>query len=36
MTLFDAFLIGCTKVIALIPGTSRSSITMTAARFLGF
>ena len=32
----DAFLIGCAQVLALIPGTSRSGITMTAARFLGF
>jgi undecaprenyl-diphosphatase len=29
-------LIGLSQVLALIPGTSRSGITMTAARFLGF
>ncbi|HOO81724.1 MAG TPA: undecaprenyl-diphosphate phosphatase [Alphaproteobacteria bacterium] len=32
----DAFLIGCAQTLALIPGTSRSGITMTAARFLGY
>jgi undecaprenyl-diphosphatase len=32
----DAFLIGCAQVLALIPGTSRSGITMTAARLLGY
>ncbi len=31
----DALLIGCAQVLALIPGTSRSGVTMTAARFLG-
>lgn len=35
-TLKSAVLIGCAQAIALIPGTSRSGITMTAARFLGF
>lgn len=35
MTLKDAFLIGCAQVLALIPGVSRSGITMTAARALG-
>ena len=30
-----AFFIGLMQVIALIPGTSRAGITMTAARFLG-
>ncbi|MBM3584871.1 MAG: undecaprenyl-diphosphate phosphatase [Alphaproteobacteria bacterium] len=30
-----AFFIGCAQALALIPGTSRSGITMTAARFLG-
>ncbi len=30
-----ALAIGCAQAIALIPGTSRSGITMTAARFLG-
>lgn len=29
-------IIGLAQVLALIPGTSRSGITMTAARFLGF
>jgi undecaprenyl-diphosphatase len=37
MTLRDAFLIGASQLIAvIIPGTSRSGITMTAARALGF
>ena len=36
MTYFSALLIGLAQVLALIPGTSRSGITMTAARFLGF
>ena len=36
LTVGQAFLIGCAQVLALIPGTSRSGITMTAARFLGF
>jgi len=31
----DIFIIGCAQVLALIPGTSRSGITMTAARILG-
>ena len=31
-----ALFIGLMQVLALIPGTSRSGITMTAARFLGF
>ncbi|MEJ2602241.1 MAG: undecaprenyl-diphosphate phosphatase [Gammaproteobacteria bacterium] len=31
----DALLIGCAQVLALIPGTSRSGITMTAAMALG-
>jgi undecaprenyl-diphosphatase len=30
-----ALVIGCFQVLALIPGTSRAGITMTAARFLG-
>lgn len=36
MTLGPAALIGLAQVLALIPGTSRSGITMTAARALGF
>lgn len=32
----DALLIGLAQILALIPGTSRSGITMTAARFLGY
>lgn len=31
----DILFIGCAQALALIPGTSRSGITMTAARFLG-
>ena len=31
----DAVLIGLAQILALVPGTSRSGITMTAARFLG-
>ncbi len=36
MTMMDAFLIGIAQCFALVPGTSRSGVTMTAARFLGF
>lgn len=36
MTIKDACLIGLAQMLALIPGTSRSGITMTAARFLGY
>ena len=36
MTLKAALIIGLAQAIALIPGTSRSGITMTAALFLGF
>lgn len=36
MTLVHAFYIGCAQVLALIPGTSRSGITITCALFLGF
>lgn len=35
MTLTQALLIGCSQALALIPGTSRSGITMTAALALG-
>ena len=35
-TLRDAVLMGLAQALALIPGTSRSGITMTAARALGF
>lgn len=36
MTLGGALLIGVAQALALIPGTSRSGVTMTAARFLGY
>ncbi len=36
ITLVQAGIIGLSQVLALIPGTSRSGITMTAARFFGF
>lgn len=36
ITLTPALLIGLAQAMALIPGTSRSGITITAARFLGF
>jgi undecaprenyl-diphosphatase len=36
MTLGSALVIGVAQALALIPGTSRSGVTMTAARFLGF
>jgi undecaprenyl-diphosphatase len=36
MTLWPAVIIGVAQAIAIIPGTSRSGITMTAARALGF
>lgn len=36
MTLSNAVMIGLAQVLALIPGTSRSGITITAARFLGY
>ena len=36
MKISGALLIGLAQVLALIPGTSRAGITMTAARMLGF
>lgn len=36
MKLKDCIIIGLAQAMALIPGTSRSGITMTAARFMGF
>jgi len=35
ITLRDTVMIGLAQAVALIPGTSRSGITMTAGRFLG-
>lgn len=35
-TVKDALLVGCAQALALIPGTSRSGITITAGRLLGF
>lgn len=36
MPWFDTIIIGTSQVLALLPGTSRSGITMTAARALGY
>ena len=36
ITLSPAIIIGICQALALVPGTSRSGATMTAARFLGF
>lgn len=36
LTLKDAVIVGLAQALALIPGTSRSGVTMTAARFLGY
>ncbi len=35
LSLPQAFLVGCAQALALMPGVSRSGITITAARFLG-
>ena len=32
----DAFMVGCAQALALVPGTSRSGVTITAGRLLGF
>lgn len=36
MTIRDAWWIGLAQMLALVPGTSRSGITMTLARYLGY
>ncbi len=36
VTLLDGLVIGCAQALALVPGTSRSGITITAALLLGF
>jgi undecaprenyl-diphosphatase len=36
LTIRDGLLIGIAQALALVPGTSRSGITITAGRFLGF
>ncbi|MEQ8204867.1 MAG: undecaprenyl-diphosphate phosphatase, partial [Woeseia sp.] len=36
VTLKDALIIGLAQAMALVPGTSRSGITITAGRVLGF
>ena len=36
ITLRQAFLVGCFQCLSIIPGTSRSGVTMTAARVLGY
>ena len=36
MSYKEAFFIGCFQVLALVPGTSRSGITITSSRALGF
>ena len=36
MTFGKGFIVGIAQALALIPGTSRSGISMTAARFMGF
>jgi undecaprenyl-diphosphatase len=36
VTMMDGVVVGCAQALALIPGTSRSGITITAALLLGF
>lgn len=36
VTIKDAVIIGCAQALALVPGTSRSGVTITAGRMLGF
>ena len=36
VSIFDAVVIGCAQALALVPGTSRSGVTISAARILGF
>ena len=36
LNFFSAIIIGTTQVLALIPGASRSGVTITAALFVGF
>ena len=36
VTLRDALIIGCAQALALVPGTSRSGVTISAGRMLGF
>jgi undecaprenyl-diphosphatase len=36
ISLADAVVIGCAQALALVPGTSRSGVTISAARILGF
>ena len=36
VTVADAVIIGCAQALALVPGTSRSGVTITAGRLLGF
>jgi len=36
VTILDGLVIGCAQALALVPGTSRSGITITAALLLGF
>lgn len=36
VTLVDGLIVGCAQALALVPGTSRSGVTITAALLLGF